>query len=52
MEQMRVDIEHKLLQIRLENRRFTIQAIAAAGTLLGAGAAAMALLLRLTGKLG
>lgn len=39
MTQMRVDIEHKLLQIKLENRRFMVQAIGAAAALLIAGVA-------------
>ena len=36
---MKVDIDHKLLQIRMENRKFVVQAIAASAALLLAGVA-------------
>ncbi len=39
---MELDIERKLQEIRLENRKFVVQAILAAGGLLAAGGALVA----------
>jgi hypothetical protein len=51
MEQMAVNIEKLRQEIRMENRKFVVQALAALGTAVAGGSALTVLILHLTGRL-